>query len=114
MLRRDGNGAVGSMMDHREGATVRRTLNIASRGGDPQAGCAFLLRRALSHVILTCPSGPVDAASDSLVGLVFIAIARRGFPTSHFAKSCGDIGRDAVRESAMADALAALSRAARL
>jgi nicotinamide mononucleotide (NMN) deamidase PncC len=44
------------------------------------------------------------------VGLVCIATARRGFPTSYLQRNYGDVGRD-VRECAIRDALAALHAA---
>lgn len=63
---------------------------------------------------ITGVAGPSPDEDGHAVGLVFIAVARRGFPTAHLARDYGNIGRDTVREGAMADALAALSRAARL
>jgi nicotinamide-nucleotide amidase len=63
---------------------------------------------------ITGVAGPSPDEDGNPVGLVFIAVARRGFPTAYLARDYGNIGRDAVRESAIADALAALSRAARL
>jgi nicotinamide-nucleotide amidase len=63
-------------------------------------------------VAITGVAGPSPDEDGNPVGLVCIAVARRGFPTSHMEKSYGDIGRDAVREGAMQDALAALWRAA--
>jgi nicotinamide-nucleotide amidase len=63
-------------------------------------------------VAITGVAGPSRDEDGNPVGLVCIAIARHGFPTSCLQKNYGDIGRDAVRESAMQDALAALSRAA--
>jgi len=63
---------------------------------------------------ITGVAGPSPDEDGNPVGLVWIAIARRGFPTSPFDRNYGDIGRDTVRERAMLDALAALSRAAKL
>ncbi|HEY6992109.1 MAG TPA: CinA family protein [Xanthobacteraceae bacterium] len=63
-------------------------------------------------VAITGVAGPSPDEDGNPVGLVCIAIARRGFPTCYLQKNYGDIGRDAVRESAMQDALAALSLAA--
>ena len=63
---------------------------------------------------ITGVAGPSPDEDGNPVGLVFIAVARRGFPTAYLARDYGNIGRDAVRESAIADALAALSRVARL
>ena len=61
---------------------------------------------------ITGVAGPSPDEDGNPVGLVYIATARRGFPTSHLQRNYGDLGRDAVRERAMEDALAALSRAA--
>ena len=63
---------------------------------------------------ITGVAGPSPDEDGNPVGLVFIAVARRGFPTTYLARDYGNIGRDAVRESAIADALAALSRVARV
>jgi nicotinamide-nucleotide amidase len=63
---------------------------------------------------ITGVAGPSPDEDGNPVGLVWIAIARRGFPTSPFDRNYGDLGRDTVRERAMQDALAALSRAAKL
>jgi len=63
---------------------------------------------------ITGVAGPSPDEDGNPVGLVFIAVARRGFPTAYLARDYGNIGRDAVRESAIADALAALSRVARV
>ena len=56
-------------------------------------------------------AGPSPDDDGNPVG--FVCIARRGFSTIHIEKNYGNIGRDAVRERAMEDALAALSWAAR-
>jgi nicotinamide-nucleotide amidase len=62
---------------------------------------------------ITGVAGPSPDEDGNPVGLVCFAVARRGFPTSHFQSHYGDIGRDAVREKAMAAALRALRRAMR-
>ena len=60
---------------------------------------------------ITGVAGPSPDEDGNPVGLVCFAFARRGFPTEHFQSNYGDIGRDAVREKAMAAALQALKRA---
>ena len=55
-------------------------------------------------------AGPEPDEDGNPVGRVFIAAARRGRDASCFQKDYGAIGRDAVREAALADAIAALKR----
>jgi nicotinamide-nucleotide amidase len=61
---------------------------------------------------ITGVAGPSPDEDGNPVGRVCIAVARRGFPADPLERNYGDIGRDAVRERAMADALAAMRRAA--
>lgn len=61
---------------------------------------------------ITGVAGPSPDEDGNPVGLVCLAVARRGFPTVHICKQYGDIGRDAIREQAMAEALAQLARVA--
>jgi nicotinamide-nucleotide amidase len=42
---------------------------------------------------------------------VHFALARRGGPTAHLERRYGDLGREAVRRSAVADAVGLLERA---
>jgi nicotinamide-nucleotide amidase len=62
-------------------------------------------------VAITGVAGPSPDEDGNPVGLVCIAVARHGCPAAHFQNNYGDIGRDAVREKAMAAALQALKRA---
>jgi nicotinamide-nucleotide amidase len=57
---------------------------------------------------ITGVAGPAPDEDGNPVGLVYIAVARRGYDSQHFERNYGAIGRDAVRERAMADALDAL------
>ena|SRR5947209_6834055 len=59
---------------------------------------------------ITGVAGPEPDEDGNPVGRVFIAVARRGGPVNCFEKNYGAIGRDAVREAAMADAIATLKR----
>jgi nicotinamide-nucleotide amidase len=61
---------------------------------------------------ITGVAGPSRDEDGNPVGLVCIAVARRGHPTATLEKRYGDIGREAVRETAIADALRALRQAA--
>jgi len=58
-------------------------------------------------------AGPEPDPDNNPVGRVCIAVARQGAPATAFEKNYGDIGRDAVRERAIADALRALIAATR-
>jgi nicotinamide-nucleotide amidase len=62
-------------------------------------------------VAITGVAGPSPDEDGNPVGLVCIATARRGFPTNYLQRNYGDVGRDAVRECAIRDALAALHAA---
>jgi nicotinamide-nucleotide amidase len=57
---------------------------------------------------ITGVAGPEPDEDGNPVGLVFIAVARRGFDTRVIRKTYRDAGRDEVRECAMRDALSAL------
>jgi nicotinamide-nucleotide amidase len=57
---------------------------------------------------ITGVAGPEPDEDGNPVGRVYIAAARRGGKVDCFRKDYGAIGRDAVREAAMADAIAAL------
>lgn len=61
---------------------------------------------------ITGVAGPSRDEDDNPVGLVCIAVARRGHSTATLEKRYGDIGREAVREAAIAGALPALRQAA--
>src|SRR5437764_4458500 len=59
---------------------------------------------------ITGVAGPEPDDDGNPVGRVFIAVARRGREAICFQKDYGAIGRDAVRDAAMAGAIAALKR----
>jgi nicotinamide-nucleotide amidase len=59
---------------------------------------------------ITGVAGPEPDEDGNPVGRVYIAAARRGGRVDCLRKDYGAIGRDAVREAAMADAIAALKR----
>jgi nicotinamide-nucleotide amidase len=62
---------------------------------------------------ITGVAGPEPDPDNNPVGRVCIAVARHDAPATAFEKDYGDIGRDAVRERAVADALRALIAEAR-
>lgn len=90
---------------------------LASRGAVCEPVACAMAEGALARspadlaVAITGVAGPSPDDDGNPVGLVCIAVARRGLPTAHFQSNYGDIGRDAVREKAMAAALQALTRA---
>jgi nicotinamide-nucleotide amidase len=61
---------------------------------------------------ITGVAGPSPDEDGNPVGRVCIAVARPGLSADALERTYGNIGRDAVRERAMADALALLRRAA--
>jgi nicotinamide-nucleotide amidase len=73
---------------------------------------ALLHSTATLAAAITGVAGPEPDDDGNPVGRVCIAVARRGFPTRDFEKHYGDIGRNAIRERAVADALRALGEAA--
>jgi nicotinamide-nucleotide amidase len=61
-------------------------------------------------IAITGVAGPDKDEDGNPVGLVCIAVARKSFPSVVFERRYGDIGRDAVRERAMIDALHEVER----
>ncbi|MEK9944506.1 MAG: CinA family protein [Alphaproteobacteria bacterium] len=66
------------------------------------------LKASQASVAVSCTgvAGPGGGSPDKPVGLVHMAVARHGVPTRHQRMTYGDIGRDAVREKTVRDALA--------
>ena len=69
---------------------------------------ALVRSPATIAVSITGVAGPDPDEDGNPVGLVCIAVARVDGETVHLERRYGDLGRDAVQEHAMADALAAL------
>jgi nicotinamide-nucleotide amidase len=61
-------------------------------------------------IAITGVAGPDKDEDGNPVGLVCIAVGRTSLPTSVVERNYGDIGRDAVRERAMIDALREVER----
>ena len=57
---------------------------------------------------ITGVAGPEPDEDGNPVGLVCIAVGRRGEPARDFERRYGEIGRDAIRERAVADAVTAM------
>jgi nicotinamide-nucleotide amidase len=62
-------------------------------------------------VAVTGIAGPSGGTQAKPVGLVHFALAARGMPTVHLERRYGDLGRERVRFSAVADALRLLEQA---
>ena len=60
---------------------------------------------------ITGVAGPQPDEDGNPVGRVCIAVARRGLPTRDLERNYPDVGRDAIRERAVADALRAMTQA---
>lgn len=65
------------------------------------------LNASQAEVAVSCTgiAGPGGATPGKAVGLVHMAVARRGQTTQHTRMEYGDIGREAVREQTVHDAL---------
>ena len=77
------------------------------------AECALALSGVELAVAITGIAGPGGATATKPVGLVHFGLALRGKPTRHVERRYGDLGRAAVRNAAVEDALALLETAAR-
>ncbi|HEX2136712.1 MAG TPA: CinA family protein [Microvirga sp.] len=69
---------------------------------------ALARSRAQVAVAITGIAGPGGATATKPVGLVHFALARTGAPTRHLERRYGDLGREGVRWSAVAEALSLL------
>ncbi len=90
---------------------------IAAEGAVSRAVAIAMAEGALSHsladiaVSVTGIAGPGGATATKPVGLVHLAVARKGYPTVDETCRFGDIGRRQVRVAAVRKALAMLSTA---
>jgi nicotinamide-nucleotide amidase len=85
----------------REGAVCFEVAIAMAKG-------ALVRSPATVAVSITGVAGPDPDEDGNPVGLVCIAVARINAETVHFERRYGDLGREAVQERAMADALRAL------
>jgi nicotinamide-nucleotide amidase len=90
---------------HEEGAVCGAVARAMADG-------ALLHSTATLAAAITGVAGPEPDEDGNPVGRVCIAVARRGGTPRDFEKNYGDIGREAIRERAVADALRALTDAA--
>jgi nicotinamide-nucleotide amidase len=72
---------------------------------------ALARSRATVAVAITGIAGPGGGSAAKPVGLVHLALARRGGSTIHLERRYGDRGRSAVRAAALDDALGLVERA---
>ena len=87
------------------GAVSKETATAMAVGALERAGTDLA-------VAITGIAGPSGATETKPIGLVHLAAARRGGPTLHVERRYGDLGRSAVRDAAVLDALELLERAA--
>jgi len=95
---------VPSQLLQREGAVCPEVARAMAQG-------ALLHSEADLAVAITGVAGPEPDEDGNPVGRVCIAVARRDGAVHDIEREYGAIGRDAVRERAIADALAALIEA---
>lgn len=87
------------------GAVSRQTAEAMARG-------ALLKSKVDLAVAITGVAGPGGGSADKPVGLVHFAVEARDGTSMHTAKRYGDIGRKAVREKSVLQALAMLKELA--
>lgn len=95
--KRDVLGVAQSLLD-RVGAVSEEVARAMAEG-------ALNASQATVAVSCTGVAGPGGGSPDKPVGLVHMAVARRGGATRHQRMTYGEIGRDAVREKTVRDAL---------
>lgn len=90
---------------------------IAAHGAVSEPVARAMAEGALAHsradvaVGITGIAGPGGGSAAKPVGLVHFGLARKGSPTIHLERRYGDLGREAVRRSAVKDALGLLEKA---
>ncbi len=90
---------------------------IAAHGAVSEPVARAMAEGALAHsradvaVGITGIAGPGGGSAAKPVGLVHFGLARKGHPTIHMERRYGDLGRETVRRSAVADALGLFEKA---
>ncbi|NNM72103.1 CinA family protein [Enterovirga aerilata] len=106
------NGAKAGMLGvdpaliDRNGAVSEEVARAMAKGALARSGADLA-------VAITGIAGPGGATAAKPVGLVHFGLAVRGGQTRHLERRYGDLGRSAVREAAVGDALGLLEGAAR-
>jgi nicotinamide-nucleotide amidase len=95
---------VPEMLLHEKGAVCGEVARAMAEG-------ALKHSKAGISAAITGVAGPEPDEDGNPVGRVCIGIARRGLPTSEFERHYPDVGRDAIRQRAVADALKAMTEA---
>lgn len=91
--------AAGVIAEH--GAVSEQVARTMAEG-------ALANSRAHITVAVTGVAGPGGGSAEKPVGLVHMASARKGSPTVHTEHRFGDIGRSAVRQTTVVEAIALL------
>lgn len=90
---------------------------LSTHGAVSAETAGAMAEGALAHshadfaVAVTGIAGPGGGSDEKPIGLVHFALARRGGAVTRIERSFGDLGRDAVRIAAVAEALVLLERA---
>jgi nicotinamide-nucleotide amidase len=87
---------------------LRQKGAVCLEVAEAMAEGALRASEATVSVAITGVAGPEPDEDGNPVGRVCIAVARRGSPTESQEHAYGDLGRQAVRRAAMADALRAV------
>ncbi|MEM9106944.1 MAG: CinA family protein [Pseudomonadota bacterium] len=92
---------------------------LQAHGAVSQATAVEMANGALAHshadfaVSVTGVAGPGGGSPEKPVGLVHMAIAKRGHGTGHWEMRFGDIGREEIRKATVVEALKALIAASK-
>ena len=102
------NAAKQQMLDV-SAATLKKSGAVSRETAEAMAQGALAHSDADLVVAITGIAGPGGGSSDKPVGLVHFAAAARGAVITHKEMRYGDIGREAVRQKSVLDALAMLA-----
>ena len=92
-------------------ALLREKGAVCAEVARAMAEGALARSKAGIAAAITGVAGPGPDEDGNPVGRVCIAVARRGFPARDVERHYPDIGRDAIRRRAVADALRAMTEA---
>ena len=92
-------------------ALLREKGAVCAEVARAMAEGALARSKAAIAAAITGVAGPEPDEDGNPVGRVCIAVARRGFPTCDLERHYPDVGRDAIRARAVADALRAMTEA---
>ncbi|MGB9367877.1 MAG: CinA family protein [Xanthobacteraceae bacterium] len=92
-------------------ALLREKGAVCAEVARAMAEGALKHSKAAISAAITGVAGPEPDEDGNPVGRVCIAVARHGFPTHDFERHYPDMGRDAIRQRAVADAFRAMMEA---